>query len=162
MLYFLQMYGDNNGRTTGWFLPISRLKKPLGRKNLFSNFWFQEMSLKKGDFCQFLASKNYDKIWHCFNIICNFCISENFDMSPVSMSCQSQSLHYYQKCGSSILCQSWSCALLLKMQLQHVMSELELCILIKNTALVSTARARVVHYYMIKTSAMVLYTSAAF
>ena len=38
---------------------------------------------KKGYFCQFLVSKIYDKIWHCFNIFCKFCISENFDISPV-------------------------------------------------------------------------------
>jgi len=42
------------------------------------------------------------------------------------------------------------------------MSEPELCISIENVALESTARAGVVHYYMIKTSAMVLYTGAAF
>jgi len=38
---------------------------------------------KKGDFCSFLASKNYDKIWHCFNIFCDFCDLEIFCMSPV-------------------------------------------------------------------------------
>ena len=38
---------------------------------------------KKGDSCQFLASKIYDKIWQIFNTFCNFCISENFGMSPL-------------------------------------------------------------------------------
>jgi len=52
-------------------------------KNFSNFFWFQEMSLKRGDFCQYLASKFYDKIWHCFSIFCNFCVSENFGMSPV-------------------------------------------------------------------------------
>ena len=47
--------------------------KPLISRNVF----------KKGDFCQFLASKIYNKMWHCFNIFCNFCVSENFGMSPV-------------------------------------------------------------------------------
>jgi len=27
-------------------------------ENIFSNFWFQVIPLKRGDFCQFLASKN--------------------------------------------------------------------------------------------------------
>ena len=46
-------------------------------------FLFQEMSLKRGDSCQFLVSKNYNKIWHFYNMFCNFCVSENFNMSLV-------------------------------------------------------------------------------
>jgi len=79
------MYDDNNGRTIVWFLPISWLKKPLGRKKKFLIFFVSRNVFKKGDFCQFLASKIYDKIWHCFNIFCNFCVSENSDMSPVTI-----------------------------------------------------------------------------
>ena len=50
----------------------------------FLKFLVSRNVFKKGYFCQFLASKIYDKIWHCFNIFCNFCVSENFDMSPVT------------------------------------------------------------------------------
>jgi len=46
----------------------------------FLNFFCSINVFKKGDFCQILASKIYDKIWHCFNIFCN---SENLGMSPV-------------------------------------------------------------------------------
>jgi len=49
----------------------------------FLNFLVSRNVFKKEDFCQFFASKIYDKIWHCFNIFCNFCVSENFNMSPV-------------------------------------------------------------------------------
>ena len=55
----------------------------IGKKIFSKYFLFQEMSLKKGIFHQFLVSKNYDKIWHFFNIFCNFCVSEKFNMSPV-------------------------------------------------------------------------------
>jgi len=41
------------------------------------------MSLKRGNSCQFPVSKSYNKIWHFFSIFCNFCVSENFNMSPV-------------------------------------------------------------------------------
>jgi len=34
----------------------------IGKKSLSSNFWFQEMSLKRDFFCQILSSKIYDKI----------------------------------------------------------------------------------------------------
>ena len=74
-LYFLQMYNDNNGRTIIWFLSNSWLKKPLGRK-IFYQILVLRNVFKKGDFCQFLASKFYDKIWHCFNIFCNFVSQE--------------------------------------------------------------------------------------
>jgi len=49
----------------------------------FLNFLVSRNVFKKGDFCQFLASKIYDKIWHCFNIFSKFCVSENFGISPV-------------------------------------------------------------------------------
>jgi len=49
----------------------------------FLKFLFSRNVFKKGDFCQFLTSKIYDKIWHSFNIFCNFCVSEKFNMSPV-------------------------------------------------------------------------------
>ena len=51
--------------------------------SFFLKFFVSRNVFKKGDFCQFLASKIYNKIWHCFNIFCNFCVSENFGMSPV-------------------------------------------------------------------------------
>jgi len=41
------MHDDNNARTIVWFLPVSWLKKPLGRKRISQFFWFQEMSLKR-------------------------------------------------------------------------------------------------------------------
>jgi len=52
----------------------------------FLKFLVSRNIFKKGDFCQFLASKIYDKIWHCFNIFCNFCVSAKFDMSPVELA----------------------------------------------------------------------------
>ena len=58
-------------------------KKLLGRKKYFLNLFISRNVFKKGDFCQFLASKIYDKIWHYFNIFCNFCASEKFNMSAV-------------------------------------------------------------------------------
>jgi len=57
--------------------------KTIG-KEIFSQLFVSRNVFKKGEFCQFLASKSYNKIWYCFNIFCNFCVSENFDMSPVS------------------------------------------------------------------------------
>jgi len=54
-----------------------------GEKNLKINFFFSRNVFKRGDFGQILASKIYNKIWHCFNIFCNFCVSGNFGMSPV-------------------------------------------------------------------------------
>ena len=59
-------------------------QNPIGKKKFFSNFLFQEMSLKRGFFVNFLPQKIYDKIWDCFDIFCNSCVSENFDMSLVS------------------------------------------------------------------------------
>ena len=76
------MYDDDNGRTTVWFLLISWLKNHWEEEKILKKIVSRNV-FKKGDFCQFLASKNYDKIWHCFNICCNFGVSENFDMSPV-------------------------------------------------------------------------------
>jgi len=67
------------------FYQFPGLQKPLGRKIFSQFFWFQEMSLKREIFV-LLASKIYDKIWHCFNIFCNFCVSENFNMSAVYAS----------------------------------------------------------------------------
>jgi len=51
------MYDDSNGRTIVQFLPISWFKKPLRRKNIFSVFSFQEMSLKREIFVNFLPQK---------------------------------------------------------------------------------------------------------
>jgi len=58
------MYCDNNGRTIVWFPPISWLKEPLRRKIfslflffIFIFFWFQEMSLKREIFANFLPQK---------------------------------------------------------------------------------------------------------
>ena len=50
-------------------------QKTIGKKNIFSMFLVSKNLFKKRDLCQFLASKFYDKIWHCFNIFCNFCVS---------------------------------------------------------------------------------------
>jgi len=58
----------------------------------FLKFLVPRKDFKKGEFCQFLASKIYEKIWHCFNIFCNFCISENFGMSPGS---DAQTIHFW-------------------------------------------------------------------
>ena len=77
------MYDDKNGRTIVCFLPISCLKKPLGKKKYFKYFSLRYV-FKKGEFCQFLASKFFDKIWHCFNMFCNFFVSENFGTTPVN------------------------------------------------------------------------------
>jgi len=60
----------------------------LGPKNHWEEKYFLKLLIsrnvfKKGDFHQFLASKIYDKMWHWFNIFCNFCVSENYGMSPV-------------------------------------------------------------------------------
>jgi len=41
------MYDDNYGGTAVWFLPISGIKKTIGKFFSFLNFWFQEMSLKR-------------------------------------------------------------------------------------------------------------------
>jgi len=38
----------------------------------FLNFFVSRNVFKRGDFCQFLASKIHNKIWDCFNIFCNF------------------------------------------------------------------------------------------
>jgi len=57
MLYFLQRYDNNNGRTIVWVLPISWLKKPLGRKYFSQFLLFQEMSLKGEIFVNFLPQK---------------------------------------------------------------------------------------------------------
>jgi len=59
-----------------------------GSKNRWEEKYFLTLLIsrnvfKKSNFGQFLASKIYDKIWHCFNLFCNFCVSENFNMSPV-------------------------------------------------------------------------------
>jgi len=67
-----QLYGFTN----------SLGQKTIRKKEKFS-FFVSKNGFKKGDFCQFLASKIYGKIWHCFNIFCNFCVSEIFGMSPV-------------------------------------------------------------------------------
>jgi len=61
-----------------------------GSKNFFVfvfKFFISRNVFKKGYFCQFLVSKIYDKIGHCFNIFCNICISENLGMSPVNIIC---------------------------------------------------------------------------
>jgi len=83
MLYFLQMYDDSNVKNN--FLVSANLlaQKTIGKKNIFSIFWLPTNVFKRGDFGQFLASKIYGKIWHCFKIFCNFYVSENFGMSPV-------------------------------------------------------------------------------
>ena len=57
--------------------------KIVGKKSIFSIFLVSRNIFKKGDFCQLLASKNYEEIWHCFNIFYNFSVLENFGMSPV-------------------------------------------------------------------------------
>jgi len=67
-------------------------QKSIGKKFFFCNFFVSRNIFKKGDCCWFLASKNYDKIWHCFNIFCNFCVSGNFSMSPVSQTRNHSSL----------------------------------------------------------------------
>ena len=60
------------------------IQKTIGKKKIFSKFLVSRNVFKTENFfIQFLAAKIYDKIWHCFNIFCNFCVSENFDMSPV-------------------------------------------------------------------------------
>jgi len=58
-------------------------QKPIGKKKIFSILLVSRNAFKRGNFSLFLASKIYDKIWHCLNIFCNFCVSENFGMSPV-------------------------------------------------------------------------------
>jgi len=65
-------------------------QKTIGKKNHFLKFLVSRNVFKKGEFCQFLVSKNYNKIWHCFNIFCNFCVSEIFGMSPVFVALCSQ------------------------------------------------------------------------
>jgi len=50
----------------------------FGKYFYFLKIFISRNIFEKGDFCQFLSSKIYDKIWHCFNIFCNFCVSENF------------------------------------------------------------------------------------
>ena len=62
-------------------------QKTIGKKNIFSSFWFQEMSLKGGIFVNFLPQKFITKyvIVSTYCIFCNFCVSENFDMSPVGV-----------------------------------------------------------------------------
>jgi len=53
-----------------------------------SNFWFQEMSLKREIFVNFLPQKFKIKYgWHCFKIFYKLCVSENFGMSPVIEEC---------------------------------------------------------------------------
>jgi len=64
------------------FCQFPGLKKHWEEK-YFLHFLVSRNVFKKEDFCQFLASKFYNKIWHCFNIFCNFCVSEIFYMSPV-------------------------------------------------------------------------------
>ena len=49
----------------------------------FLNFLVSRNVFIKGNFCQFIASKIYDKIWHYFNIFHNFYVSKFFGMSPV-------------------------------------------------------------------------------
>ena len=61
---------------------------------------------KRGDFCLFLASKIYDKIWHCFNIFCKFCVSENFGMSPVT-SAQQRSCYKLHSAPCSFVSPFW-------------------------------------------------------
>jgi len=59
-------------------------KNHLEEKNNFSNFLFQEMSLKREIFFSFLHQnfmKNYG-ISSAY-VFCNFFVSENFGMSPV-------------------------------------------------------------------------------
>jgi len=68
------MYDDNNGRTIVCFLPIFWLKKLLEKINIFSNFWFQEMPLKREIFVNFLPQKFIDNIWHCFKISYSLCL----------------------------------------------------------------------------------------
>jgi len=79
------MSDHNNGRTIVWFGGNFLAPKIIGKKNIFSIFFVSRNVFKKGDFCQLLASKYYDKIWHCFNIFCNFSVLENFGMSPVDV-----------------------------------------------------------------------------
>jgi len=57
-----------------------------GDEKYFLNFLVSRNVFKKRDFCQFLASKIYDKIWHCFNIFYNFLCLRKFCMSPVITS----------------------------------------------------------------------------
>jgi len=89
MLYFLQMYDDNNGRTIVWFLAISWALKTIGNENIFSIVWFQEMSLKREIFVNFLPQKFMTK----YSIVSTYsvtCVSENFNMSPVLLLPSSQ------------------------------------------------------------------------
>jgi len=60
--------------------------KNYWEEKIFSQFFSFKKCFKKGDFCQFLTSKVSEKISHCFSIFCDFCVSENFDMSPVDVS----------------------------------------------------------------------------
>jgi len=61
----------------------SLTQKTIGKKKKISKNKISRNVFKKGYLCQFLTLKIYDKIWHCFNIFCNFCVSENFGISPV-------------------------------------------------------------------------------
>jgi len=64
------------------FCQFSSLKNHWKKKKNLKSFVSRNV-FKKGDFCQFLVSKIYDKIWHCFKTFYDFCVSENFGMSPV-------------------------------------------------------------------------------
>ena len=89
----IHKYDVNNGRTIVWYLPFSWVTKPL-KETIFLIFCVSINVLKRGDSCQFLASKIYDKIWHFFNIFCNFCVLKILTylqhyICPSSPSCSS-------------------------------------------------------------------------
>jgi len=65
------------------FYQFPGLKNHWEEKKIFK-FLASRNTFKGGGFHQFLTWKFYDKIWHCLNIFCNFCVSENLGMSPVS------------------------------------------------------------------------------
>ena len=50
------------------FSEIPWLKNHWEEKYFLNFFFVSRNVFKKVNFCQFLALKNYDKIWHCFNI----------------------------------------------------------------------------------------------
>ena len=57
-------------------------QKIIGEK-YFLKFSVSRNVFKMWDFCRFLVSKIYDKIWHFKDIFWNLWVSENFYMSPV-------------------------------------------------------------------------------
>ena len=60
--------------------------KTIGKKNLFPNFWFQEMSLKREIFVNFLP-QNFMKKYGIVSTYSITCVSQNFfDVSSVSQA----------------------------------------------------------------------------